>query len=232
MKAEEESTDWHAAREQQDARTANCGGSAAVAAASDTAVAADAAAIAEQAASSSAVAAHAEVEDTMTALSSALSDPQGVFPYEAFRNFAQLIGSYRQHNAALKYWREELEHRSNPLGHRTLLFPNDTRVRIGTVVWGKGQDWSFDRTTVTWWSWREMVAQLDEKSMQIAVQGVDGRSCGLLSCMVAPRPHSYDHKRHKKLSDDGETVVAHVPACVGLRHQAAGRRRSAASSAA
>ena len=37
---EEESTDWHAAREQ--ARTANCGGSAAVAAASDTAVAADA----------------------------------------------------------------------------------------------------------------------------------------------------------------------------------------------
>ena len=52
-----------------------------------------------------------------------------------------------------------------------------------------------------------MVAQLDEKSMQIVVQGKDGRSCGLISCMVAPRPSSYDHKRHKKLSDEGKRLL-------------------------
>ena len=51
-----------------------------------------------------------------------------------------------------------------------------------------------------------MVAQLDEKSMQIVVQGVDGRSCGLVSCMVAPRPNSYDHKRHTKLRDEGKPL--------------------------
>ena len=51
-----------------------------------------------------------------------------------------------------------------------------------------------------------MVAQLDEKSMQIVAQGVDGRSCGLASCMVAPRPSSYDHKRHKKLNDEGKPL--------------------------
>ena len=158
------------------------------------------------AASHTAAAPNAGQEDTMAAPSSALPAPQDVIPYEVFRNCSQFSGNYRQHNAALKFWREELEHRSNPLGHRTLLFPNDTRVRIGTVVWGKGQDWSFDRTKVTWWSWREMVAQLDEKSMQIVVQGKDGRSCGLISCMVAPRPSSYDHKRHKKLRDEGKPL--------------------------
>ena len=102
---EEESTDWHAAREQQDARAASCGGSPAVAAASDTAAAADAGQEDTMAASSTAVAADAGQEDTMAAPSSALPDPQEVIPYEVFRNFSQLTGNYRQHNEALKYWR-------------------------------------------------------------------------------------------------------------------------------
>jgi hypothetical protein len=52
-----------------------------------------------------------------------------------------------------------------------------------------------------------MVAQLDEKSAQIVVQGVDGRSCGLVGCCLAPRPSSYDHKRHKKLQDEGQALL-------------------------
>ena len=52
-----------------------------------------------------------------------------------------------------------------------------------------------------------MVAQLDEKSMQIVVQGADGRSCGLVSCYVAPRPNSSDHTRHKKLKDEGRPLL-------------------------
>ena len=123
VKAEEERTDWHAAREQQDARTANCGGGAAVAAASDTAVAADAGQEDTMAASYTAVVPDVGQEDTMAAPSSALPAPQEVIPYEVFRTCSQVFGNYRQHNAALKFWREELEHRSYPLGHRTRLFP-------------------------------------------------------------------------------------------------------------
>ena len=48
-----------------------------------------------------------------------------------------------------------------------------------------------------------MVAQLGERPMQIVAQGVDGRSCGLVGCYLAPRPSSYDHKRHKKLKEEG-----------------------------
>ena len=53
----------------------------------------------------------------------------------------------------------------------------------------------------------EMVAQLDEESMSIVVKGKDGRSCGLIGCYFAPRPNSYDHKRHRKLKDEGTPLL-------------------------
>ena len=45
------------------------------------------------------------------------------------------------------------------------------------------------------WSWHEMVAQLDPASMREVVEGIDGRSGGLVACTFAIRPNSYDHKR-------------------------------------
>ena len=97
---EEDSKDGPAAREQQDASAVNCRGSSAVAESSGrsstsnaAAAGAPPAAIAEQAASYTAVAAHAGVEDTMAAPSSALPDPQGVFPYEVCRNFPNSLGA-------------------------------------------------------------------------------------------------------------------------------------------
>ena len=88
-----------------------------------------------------------------------------------------------------------------------MAFPNHARVGVAIVVWGKGEDWAFDRSKLAWWSWTEMVAQLDERSMQIVVQGVDGRSCGLAGCCLAPRPSSYDHRRHKKLKEEGRPLL-------------------------
>ena len=38
------------------------------------------------------------------------------------------------------------------------------------------------------------------------VNGLDGRSCGLIECVVAERDLSYDHKTHKQL------IVAGTPA--------------------
>ena len=75
---------------------------------------------------------------------------------------------------------------------------------VAAVKWGKGQAWDFDRTNMVQWSWIEMIAQLDVDSMRIVVQGEGGRSGGYLrGCYFAPRPNSYDHKRHAKLREEG-----------------------------
>ena len=72
---------------------------------------------------------------------------------------------------------------------------------VAAVKWGKGQAWDFDRNQMVTWSWKEMIAQLDADSMQIVVGGwAEG---GLVGCYFAPRPNSYDHKRHSKLRQEG-----------------------------
>jgi hypothetical protein len=52
-----------------------------------------------------------------------------------------------------------------------------------------------------------MIAQLDEKSLDIVVKGMGGRSCGLIGCYLAPRPKSYNHQRHKLLKDEGRPLL-------------------------
>ena len=46
------------------------------------------------------------------------------------------------------------------------------------------------------WSWHEMVAQMDLKSLTYVVEGEGGnRSRGLVGCEFRPRRNSYDHSR-------------------------------------
>ena len=52
-----------------------------------------------------------------------------------------------------------------------------------------------------------MIAQLDEKSVDIAVKGMGGRSCGLIGSYLAPRPKSYNHQRHKMLKGKGRPLL-------------------------
>ena len=54
----------------------------------------------------------------------------------------------------------------------------------------------------------EMVAQLDAASMKTLVQGPDGRSQGLVACHLAPRPNSYDRKRHHQQRNSGGRASA------------------------
>ena len=137
----------------------------------------------------------------MSASSAVAVVPNTVIPLEAFRNSDfKFNGSYRQHNAALKYFRYLQEDATDPFNpSRMLRFPNDAPVQIATIRWQKGEQWAFDDTKMVTWSWKEMIAQLDETSMRIVVCGKNSRSCGLIGCYIAPRPHSYDHKRHKML---------------------------------
>ena len=50
------------------------------------------------------------------------------------------------------------------------------------------------------WSWWELVAQLDDESLEYVVQDGDS-SRGLIACEVRPRPNSYDHKRQVQRTD-------------------------------
>ena len=56
-----------------------------------------------------------------------------------------------------------------------------------------------------------MVAQLLDDDMRIAVEGRDGRGRGLVSCECAPRPGSYDHKRHAALRAEGKLQDRRLP---------------------
>ena len=119
----------------------------------------------------------------------------------------EFTGSYRQHNAALVYFRTKRENLNDPFLSHGLVFPNDKPVEVATVYWDKGGGWGFDETKMVPWSWKELVAQLDTDSIRIVVQGENRLSCGLVRCYVAPTPHSYDHTRHAKLRSEGRPLV-------------------------
>jgi hypothetical protein len=131
--------------------------------------------------------------------SAVAAKPRTVFPSWELRNFVTFIGSYRQHKEALKYFREELENTSQPFDSPCLVFPDDCSV---------GRPRRSDTDLDAWsWSWKEMVSQLDVRSMQIVVQGEDGRNGGPVGCYIAPRPRSHDRKRCEKLKREGRALL-------------------------
>ena len=70
------------------------------------------------------------------------------------------------------------------------------------MVWEFTDEW-------TEWSWHEMIAQLDEASMEEVVTGPSGRSGGLVGCSFAIRPGSYDHKRSHMLKMTTSNPIEH-----------------------
>ena len=43
------------------------------------------------------------------------------------------------------------------------------------------------------WLWQELIAQLDDESMKIVVEGENRTSHGVIGCSIMVRPNSYDH---------------------------------------
>lgn len=126
-----------------------------------------------------------------------------MFTVDFFKNFRTFTGGYKQHNGALKWFRHKQENLATP---SDLLFPNHDHVAVAAIIKGKGMDFDFDETTEWSWSWLELVAQLDDKSIDFVVKGPDDRSCGLWQCSLSMRPGSYDHKRHHMLIKQGYHV--------------------------
>ena len=135
-------------------------------------------------------------------------DPQ-VFDLNYFQSFQPFTSGYKQHNAALKFFRAELELQDDPMQSPSLQFHVSTPTAVAVIKHApKGMTWEFSDEWTTW-SWHEMIAQLDEASMEEVVTGPSGRSRGLVGCSFAIRPGSYDHKRSHMLRLSTTTPIQH-----------------------
>ena len=109
------------------------------------------------------------------------------------------VGNIRDHNAALKYFRQVQEgaHHLVNGNQEQFVFPLHRPVQVRKVVHEKGTAYGFDMSDegLLDWNWQQMVAHLDDDSMRYVVEGPEGRSGGLLKCTLTRRPGSYDHKR-------------------------------------
>ena len=113
-----------------------------------------------------------------------------VFDLEYFRSYRPFTGACSQHNVALKYFRGEQERLDDPFQSPSLEFHASAPIAVAVIHHPKGMAWSF---TGEWrqWCWHEMIAQLDDTSMEKVVNGFEGRSRGLVGCSLAIRPGSY-----------------------------------------
>jgi hypothetical protein len=67
-------------------------------------------------------------------------------------------------------------------------------MRVPTVHWSQGPGFTFDWTMPLNWLWQELIAQLDDESMKIVVEGENCTRHGVIGCSILVRPNSYDHK--------------------------------------
>ena len=118
-----------------------------------------------------------------------------IYDLEYFQNFGDLNCPWKNHNVALKWFRDRLER----FDETRVDFPNTQPVRLPAIIHDKGPDYHFDAEGPGWdWSWQSMVAQMHNDSMRKVVQGLDNRSRGLTSCRLQ-KTDQYDHKRHHNL---------------------------------
>ncbi len=145
----------------------------------------------------SAVAANSAVAATGIAEPSA-----DVFDLTYFQQFRGFTRTYQQHNVAMKWFRDSGE----DAGLSRLTFNNIVFESVPQIVHPPGMDYRFDENITHPWCWQEMVAQLDDESMRVVVEGPGGaanRSRGLTRCMIQ-QSDVYDHKRHFAARDSNE----------------------------
>jgi hypothetical protein len=102
------------------------------------------------------------------------------FDLEYFQQVgATLTRTYRLHNQALKWFRQEAE----AAGVDSVVFSNVAPNPIAQIEHSVGTDYHFVGAAKTVWRWQDMVAQMDDESMQHVVEGPN-HSRGLISCRL------------------------------------------------
>ena len=123
------------------------------------------------------------------------------FDLEYFRRESEILtragtwtDTYKQHNVALKYFRDSAEKE----GLDVVNFSNTDPDPVAQIVHDRGMSYHFVGEPRIPWRWQEMVAQMTDDSMRLAVQGLGGqtgRSRGIVSCRLQ-RFLRYDQKRN------------------------------------
>ena len=88
------------------------------------------------------------------------------------------LGHWKQHNAALKWFRFEMEQtlRNDPRACPVNEFPN-AAVWVPLLVHApKGTGYHFDMEQKRQWDWRDMLFQLTDESRLWVVEGADYRA--------------------------------------------------------
>ena len=114
-----------------------------------------------------------------------------VLTAEFFLMMASFEGQFKQHSAALKFFRERCE--SDGRGEGFIL-SNSHKAEVAAIIHPPGMEFWFDHADMRVWSWWELVAQMDEESIRDVVEDGDS-SRGLVGCEFRPRTGSYDHSR-------------------------------------
>ena len=101
---------------------------------------------------------------------------------------------YKKHSAALKWHRTESER----LEVSYMDLDNEKGNPIGKMIKGKKTSWSWETGGATvHWCWQELVADMNETSMELVLKGLDASSDigALVSCRLV-EIEDPDHKRH------------------------------------
>ena len=106
-------------------------------------------------------------------------------------------GHYKQHSAALQWWRQKCEDAGNFKGYA---FSPTYMTAVAAIADPKGPGFWFNEDDMREWSWWDLVAQLTDEGIELVVEdGVPGR--GLTGCEIQQRSDSYDHSRHVNKAD-------------------------------
>ena len=140
------------------------------------------------AASAAATAPAVAARAAATAPAVAAGPAQPHYTEDFFRNFNCTDG-YKQHNQAVKWFRNRQEIPADPFSSPPLRLPLGP-FPVATVVHGAETNYNFDMTQWVQWDWREMVAQLRDEDLRFVV------GCGLQACEFSIRAGSYDIGRH------------------------------------
>ena len=136
----------------------------------------------------------------------AMDIPIGAFDLAYFQRFRPFTGGYKQHNIALKLFRNLAERRNLNF----IVFDNHRCVNVAVCDHPKGMLFSFDETRTTEWNWKEMVAQMDAESMKRVVEGPNAavaEGIKIAGCAIV-KTDRHDQKRNFALKD--RVTVFHI----------------------
>ena len=117
------------------------------------------------------------------------------------RRRMHLSRNYQQHNAALKWFRGELERRGE-----SSMQCGDTPMDMPQIVHAKGTDWTWNHAERVHWCWLDMVAQLKPDDLKYVVQGPENRSRGIEKCVLQESTVD-DYQRHAAVKAAGQMGV-------------------------